>query len=58
MSHGVPVISSNAGGLQEVNVHGKTGYLSDIGNISDMTKNALILLQNDRIHKEFKIKAL
>ena len=31
MAHGVPIISSNAGGIPEVNLNGKTGFISDIG---------------------------
>ena len=42
----VPVISSNAGGIPEVNVHGKTGYLSNIGDVDDMAKNAISILSN------------
>lgn len=57
MAHGVPVISSNAGGISEVNIHGKTGYLSEIGDIQDMTKNALKLLKDDKLHSTFKNQA-
>ena len=57
MAHGVPVISSNTGGISEVNIHGKTGYLSQIGDIKDMTKNALKLLKDDKLHRTFKNKA-
>lgn len=57
MAHGVPVISSNAGGISEVNIHGETGYLSEIGDIQDMTKNALKLLKDDKLHSTFKNQA-
>ena len=57
MAHGVPVISSNAGGISEVNIHGETGYLSDIGDIQDMTKNALKLLEDDKLHSMLKNQA-
>ena len=57
MAHGVPVISSNTGGISEVNIHGKTGYLSEIGDIQDMTKNALKLLKDDKLHSTFKNQA-
>jgi N-acetyl-alpha-D-glucosaminyl L-malate synthase BshA len=40
MAASMPVISTNAGGLPEVNVHGKTGYLSNVGDVADMSKNA------------------
>jgi len=57
MAHGVPVISSNAGGIPEVNQHGVTGYLSNIGDTVDMTQNALRLLENEKQHNLFKIQA-
>lgn len=57
MAHGVPVISSNAGGISEVNIQGKTGYLSEIGDTTDMIKNALKLLKDEKLHKTFKKQA-
>ena len=54
---GVPVISSNAGGLPEVNIHGESGYLSDVGNVDEMAKNALKILENNDTHQLFKRKA-
>ena len=54
----VPVISSNAGGLPEVNVHGKTGFLSDIGNIEEMSQNAIHILGNDDVLARFRKNAL
>lgn len=54
----VPVISSNAGGLAEVNIHGITGFLSDIGNVDDMASNALKILKNETIHQTFREQAL
>lgn len=39
MANGVPVISSNAGGLSEVNKHGFSGFLSDVGDVNSMAKN-------------------
>lgn len=58
MAHGVPVISSDAGGIPEVNQHGVTGYLSEIGNTADMVQNALRLLENETQHQLFKNQAL
>ena len=53
----VPVISSNTGGLSELNIHGVTGFLSDIGDIDDMVEKALFVL--DEQHLEgFKQRAL
>lgn len=45
----VPVISSNAGGLPELNVQGVSGFLSNVGDITDMTKNALYILEDDNL---------
>ena len=57
MSHGVPVISSNAGGLAEVNIQGFSGFLSDIGDVRDMAVNALKILKTDAGLKNFKRQA-
>ncbi|MCC6817649.1 MAG: N-acetyl-alpha-D-glucosaminyl L-malate synthase BshA [Bacteroidia bacterium] len=54
----VPVISSNTGGIPEVNVHGVTGYLSNVGDVEDMAKNALKILTDDKILHQFRINAL
>ena len=54
----VPVISTNAGGLPEVNIHGVTGFLSNIGDYQDMAANALRLLQNDTLLVQFRKNAL
>jgi len=53
----VPIISTNAGGLPELNINGKTGFMSNIGDIEDMTKNALYVLQDENL-AEFKQNAL
>ncbi|WP_192820106.1 N-acetyl-alpha-D-glucosaminyl L-malate synthase BshA [Rufibacter sp. LB8] len=53
----VPVISSNAGGLPELNVHGVTGFVSNVGDVKDMVKNTLFLLQDDQL-PTFKANAL
>lgn len=58
MASGVPVISSNSGGLPEVNHQGISGYLSDVGNVEEMAFNALQILRDPIILAEFKIKAL
>ena len=54
----VPVISSNAGGLPEVNFEGVSGYLSDVGNIEEMAQNALKILKDDVVLNTFKENAL
>jgi N-acetyl-alpha-D-glucosaminyl L-malate synthase BshA len=58
MAVGVPVISSNAGGIPEVNTHGVTGYLSDVADIMDMSKNAIHILSSDETLAQFKKNAL
>lgn len=54
----VPVISSNAGGLPEVNEHGVTGFLSEIGDVSSMANNAINILKNEEILSKFRENAL
>ncbi len=49
MAAEVPVISSNAGGLPEVNIHGKTGFLSPVGDVDSMAENALKLLEDEKL---------
>lgn len=58
MACGVPVISSNSGGLPEVNMDGFSGYLSNVGDISEMAENALRILQNKDTLQTFKQNAL
>lgn len=53
----VPVISSNVGGIPEVNIDGETGFLSNVGDIEDMTANALRLLKNPELHETFRENA-
>ncbi len=50
----VPVISSNAGGLPEVNIHGVTGFISEIGDVDDMAKNAINILTDTKLHEKLK----
>lgn len=49
----VPVISSSVGGLPELVVHGETGFVAEMGDISRMAKYALDLLTNDKKHALF-----
>jgi len=53
----VPVVSSNAGGLPELNINGETGFLSDVGNLDEMTSNSLHIL-DDKNLPTFKKNAL
>lgn len=54
MACGIPVVSSNAGGLPEINQQGVTGYLSDVGDVADMAKNSISILKEDATLKGFK----
>ena len=58
MAAGVPVISTNAGGLPEINIHGKTGYLSNVGDIESMSRDAIKLLSDEKLHEKFRSNAL
>jgi N-acetyl-alpha-D-glucosaminyl L-malate synthase BshA len=57
MACGVPVISSNSGGLPEVNIEGYSGYLSNVGDVDDMSSKAISILKDDEKLKSFKINA-
>jgi N-acetyl-alpha-D-glucosaminyl L-malate synthase BshA len=54
----VPVISSDAGGIPEVNIHGVTGYVSKIGDIDDMVSNTVKILTDEPLHMQMKANAL
>jgi N-acetyl-alpha-D-glucosaminyl L-malate synthase BshA len=54
MAARTPVISTNTGGLSEVNIEGKTGFLSDVGDIPEMSKNAIYLLEDEERLNRFK----
>lgn len=58
MAVGVPVISTNTGGIPEVNEHGFSGYTSNVGDINDMAKNAISLLENKEKLTTFKKNAI
>ena len=58
MSCEVPVISSNAGGIPEVNIHNETGFLSEVGDVDDMAKNAIRILEDEDMLKQFRVNAL
>ena len=57
MAARTPVISTNSGGLPEVNIHGVTGFLSNVGDTDDMAKNGIYILEDlDRLY-QFKLQA-
>ena len=57
MVHSVPVISSNTGGLPEVNIDGYSGYLHDVGDVKGMAKSAVSILENTENLLKFKKQA-
>lgn len=57
MASGVPIISSNTGGIPEVNIHGVSGFLSNVGDVEDMSKNAIYILENPERLAKFKANA-
>ncbi len=57
MAMRVPVISTNEGGLPEVNIQGKTGFLSNVGDVDEMSTNALRLLGDENLMQEFRTNA-
>jgi N-acetyl-alpha-D-glucosaminyl L-malate synthase BshA len=54
----VPVISTNTGGLPELNIHGVTGFMSNVGDTDDMANNALKILKDNAVLQQFKQNAL
>ncbi len=58
MASGVPVISSNTGGIPEVNKHGFSGYLSNVSDVEDMSNNAIKILSNPETLNQFKQNAV
>ena len=57
MAAGVPVISTNAGGLKEINIDGETGYMANVGDVETMSKQAISILKDDKTLKGFKERA-
>jgi N-acetyl-alpha-D-glucosaminyl L-malate synthase BshA len=53
----VPVISSNAGGIPEININGETGFMSAVGDVEDMAQNAIFILSDEARLKQFKKNA-
>jgi N-acetyl-alpha-D-glucosaminyl L-malate synthase BshA len=57
MAARVPVISSNAGGLPEININGETGYTAAVGDVDTMSECAINLLSNDELLEQFRKNA-
>lgn len=58
MAAEVPVISTNAGGLPEININGYCGYMSNVGDVEDMATNAIAILRDEETYHKFKKNAL
>ena len=57
MASGAPVLSTNAGGLPEINLHGVTGYMTPVGDVETMADLATDLLLNEEKLIDFKTNA-
>jgi N-acetyl-alpha-D-glucosaminyl L-malate synthase BshA len=57
MAARVPVVSTNAGGLPEVNIEGVTGYMGNVGDVETMAAKSIEILENDEILNQFKQRA-
>jgi N-acetyl-alpha-D-glucosaminyl L-malate synthase BshA len=57
MASKVPVISSNSGGLSEINIHGETGYLTNKDDVESMSNYAISILKDPIVLDEFKTRA-
>jgi L-malate glycosyltransferase len=57
MAQGVPVVSSNTGGIPEVNLHGFSGFLSDVGNVDEMAENSIKILKDEAVFQTFRKQA-
>ena len=58
MASKTAVISTNSGGITEVNIDGKTGFLSNVGDVDKMAKDTITLLKNPQLLESFKTNAL
>jgi len=57
MSCSVPVISSDIGGLPELNIHGETGYLCELGDTDTMGDYAISILRDEQLHRQLSENA-
>ena len=53
----VPVISTNTGGLKELNINGNSGYTSEIGDVDSMASNAIKILSDKSLKKKYRSQA-
>lgn len=57
MAAKTPIISTNTGGLTEVNLNNYTGFLSNVGDVEEMATNAISILKDDTVLDKFKQNA-
>jgi N-acetyl-alpha-D-glucosaminyl L-malate synthase BshA len=57
MAANVPVVSSNAGGLPEINISGETGYMAAVGDVKTMSEQAIQILSDDELLQQFRTNA-
>jgi N-acetyl-alpha-D-glucosaminyl L-malate synthase BshA len=57
MAAGVPIVTTNAGGLSEINITGETGYMGDVGDVKTMGQQSIKILRDDKVLKQFKERA-
>jgi glycosyltransferase involved in cell wall biosynthesis len=57
MAAETPVISSNAGGIPEVNIQGETGFLAEVGNVEAMSNYTIKLLSDEKLLAKMKKNA-
>lgn len=57
MAMKIPVISTNTGGIPELNIHGKTGFMSKVGDYEDMARQTIALLSDEALYASFKANA-
>ncbi len=57
MSCGLPVVTSNAGGLPELNVHGETGFHAEVGDIESMSRQVMQILRNPALKEKLSKQA-
>lgn len=57
MAAGVPVVSTNAGGLSEIMIPGVNGYMGNVGDVDTMSQLAISILENEARLQEFKAGA-
>ncbi|MEC7646655.1 MAG: N-acetyl-alpha-D-glucosaminyl L-malate synthase BshA [Bacteroidota bacterium] len=58
MASKTAVISTNSGGISEVNIEGETGFLSNVGDIDKMAADMIVLLEDQELLTNFKMNAL